>query len=148
MQKTRMKSSEFVPTESEEQVTLFELCEMMRFRYPELDMLTHIPNEGKRTKLTGAKLKREGLKRGYPDMVLDVARCGYNGLRIELKREKGYKISPEQKKWIIKLNEQGYAAVFCFGAKHAWRVIESYLTHKTDRMDEEVIKTLAMAWQM
>jgi hypothetical protein len=140
-----MKADELVPTESEEQVTLFELCEMMRFRYPELDMLTHIPNEGKRTKLTGAKLKREGLKRGYPDMVLDVARCGYYGLRIELKRVKDYKISPEQKKWIIKLNEQGYAAVFCFGANHAWKVIESYLSQKKGRVDEEIIKTLAAA---
>ena len=77
-------------------------------------MLAHIPNEGKRTKSTGAKLKREGLRKGYPDITLDVSRCGYHGLKIELKRIRNYTITQEQKDWIIKLNEQGYAAVFCY----------------------------------
>ena len=53
-----------VPTESEEQQALFEWAERLCFRYPELALLYHIPNEGKRSKATGARLKKEGMKSG------------------------------------------------------------------------------------
>ena len=124
----RIKASDLpVPTESEEQQALFNYCSVEMSRYPDLDMLAHIPNEGKRTKTTGARLKREGLRRGYPDIILDVPRGGYHGLKIELKRRKGSKITPDQKKWIIKLNKQGYAAAFCYGWEQAWEFIHAYL---------------------
>lgn len=124
----RIKASDLpVPTESEEQQALFRYCSVEMSRYPDLDMLAHVPNEGKRTKTTGARLKREGVRRGYPDIVLDVPRAEYHGLKIELKRQKGSKITPEQKEWIIKLNKQGYAAAFCYGWEQAWDLIHAYL---------------------
>lgn len=116
-----------VATESQEQQALFRYCSVELSRYPDLDMLAHIPNEGKRTKTTGARLKCEGLRRGYPDIVLDVPRGEYHGLKIELKRRKGSKITQEQKDWIIKLNKQGYAAAFCYGWEQAWDFIHAYL---------------------
>lgn len=62
----RIKASDLpVPTESEEQQSLFRYCSVELSRYPDLDMLAHIPNEGKRTKTTGARLKREGLRRRF-----------------------------------------------------------------------------------
>ena len=126
----RIKASDLpVPTDSEEQQALFNYCSVEMSRYPELDLLAHIPNEGKRTKTTGARLKREGLRRGYPDIILDVPRGGYHGLKIELKRRKGSKITPDQKKWIIKLNKQGYAAAFCYGWEQAWEFIHAYLEY-------------------
>lgn len=124
----RIKASDLpVPTESEEQQALFRYCSVEMSRYPDLDMLAHVPNEGKRTKTTGARLKREGLRQGYPDILLDVPRSGYHGLRIELKRRKGSTITSDQKKWIIKLNKQGYAAAFCYGWEQAWEFIHAYL---------------------
>lgn len=128
-----------VPTESEEQQSLFRYCSVEMSRYPELDMLAHIPNEGKRTKTTGARLKREGLRRGYPDIVLDVPRGEYHGLKIELKRRKGSKITPDQKKWIIKLNKQGYAAAFCYGWEQAWDFIHAYLTRHKSLKSEKIV---------
>lgn len=124
----RIKASDLpVPTESEEQQALFRYCSVEMSRYPELDMLVHIPNEGKRTRANGARLKCEGLRRGYPDILLDVPGKLFNGLRIELKRRKGSKITPDQKKWIIKLNKQDYAAAFCYGWEEAWEFIHAYL---------------------
>lgn len=136
-----------VAMESQEQQALFRYCSVELCRYPDLDMLAHIPNEGKRTKTTGARLKREGLRRGYPDIILDVPRGEYHGLRIELKRRQGYKISTEQKEWIRKLNKQGYAAAFCFGWEEAWEFIHAYLTcyHSLEsekKVDEYISKSL------
>lgn len=117
-----------VPTESEEQQALFRCCAVEMSRYPDLDMLVHTPNEGKRSISQGAKLKREGLRKGFPDISLCVPKGQYHGLYIELKRRRGYNITSEQKDWIIKLNRQGYAAAFCFGWEEAWEFIHAYLT--------------------
>lgn len=136
----RIKASDLsVPTESEEQQTLFEYCERQIQRYPDLEMLVHIPNEGKRTVSNGARLKREGLRKGYPDIILDVAKNDYYGLRIELKRRKGSKKTPEQKDWIKKLNERGYAAAFCYGWEEAWEFIRAYLTCNYSYAGEKTI---------
>lgn len=128
-----------VATESQEQQSLFRYCSVEMSRYPELDMLAHIPNEGKRTKTTGARLKREGLRKGYPDILLDVPDRDFHGLRIELKRRKGSKITPDQKKWIIKLNKQGYAAAFCYGWEQAWDFIHAYLTRHKSLKSEKIV---------
>ncbi len=116
-----------VATESEEQQALFSYCAVETGRYPELEMLVHTPNEGKRTRVTGGRLKKEGLRKGYPDITLYLPSCGYHGLMIELKRRRGSKKTPEQKEWIRKLNEYGYAAAFCYGWEDAWKFIKAYL---------------------
>jgi hypothetical protein len=75
--------------------------------YPELEWLAAIPNGGKRTKLVAMKLKAEGVKKGYPDLVLDVARGGYHGWKGELK-VRGGSVKPDQAKWHDRLRRQGY----------------------------------------
>ena len=94
---------------------------------PELNLLYHIPNEGKRSVKTGARMKAEGLKKGVPDVCLPVARGGCHGLYIELKRQRGGTVSELQKEWITALTEQGYKAVVCRGADEAIKVIKEYL---------------------
>ena len=86
----------------------------------------HIPNEGKRSQSAGARLKREGLKPGVPDLCLPVARGTYHGMYIELKRI-GETARKEQEQWITGLREQGYAAFVCQGWDSARRLIEDYL---------------------
>lgn len=124
------KFERLIPTESEEQQALFRFCAVEMQRYPELDMLVHIPNEGKRSTSTGGRLKKEGLRKGFPDIQLCAPCGGYAGLYIELKRIKGSKITEEQKEWIIKLNKHQYAAVFCYGWEEAWKIIKAYLENK------------------
>lgn len=116
-------------SEDAEQEVIFEWARMMEGRYPALAMLAHIPNEGKRTASYGAKMRRMGLKRGFPDVILPVARGGYHGLFVELKSANG-KPSEEQNLWKDRLNEEGYKAVIAYGAGEAIEVITNYLEKK------------------
>lgn len=112
--------------ESAEQQTLFQWAELQKGKHPELSLMYHIPNGGKRNKLEAIRLKKEGVKAGVPDICLPVARLNYHGLYIELKAKKG-KASDNQVIWIEKLKEQGYIVVICYGWEDAKRVILAYL---------------------
>lgn len=118
------------PRESVEQQTLIKWARLARGKYPELDMLYHITNEGKRSVVTGARLKSEGLKPGVPDLCLAVARGGAHGLYIEMKRTKGGRVSPQQAAWLEKLAREGYATAICKGWEQARDVIERYLANE------------------
>ena len=118
------------PRESAEQQTLITWARLARGKYPELDMLYHITNEGKRSVVTGARLKSEGLKPGVPDLCLAVARGGAHGLYIEMKRTKGGRVSPQQAAWLEKLAHEGYATAICRGWEQARDVIERYLANE------------------
>lgn len=122
------KDASPVPLESNEQQTLVAWARYMEGRWPELRLLYHIPNEGKRSRKTGARLKAEGLKSGVPDICLPVARGGHHGLYIELKRRKDSKVTKEQLEWIADLVAQGYVAAVCRGCDEAISLITRYLT--------------------
>lgn len=124
-----MRASEyrFLPTEEDEQTLLFSWVNMQKHAYPELDLLFHIPNEGKRTAQTGARLKAAGLSSGVPDICLPVAKCGYNALFIELKRQKGGTLSKNQKEWLEKLLQAGNLAVRCNGFEEAKKILLKYI---------------------
>ena len=113
--------------EHHEQVALMEMVHLYEGRVPELALLFAVPNGGARDVITGARLKQEGVKRGVPDLVLPVAKQGYHGLAIELKRERGGQVSPEQRWWHEQLREQGWRVEVCMGYKAAWTVLEDYL---------------------
>lgn len=116
-----------VPSEEEEQVTLFNWAKMQEKKYPELALMFHIPNGGLRSKSEAARFKRAGVKSGVPDIFLPCAKGGKHGLFIELKKLTGGKTSKEQKAWIAALENAGYAASVCCGWKEAERAITWYL---------------------
>lgn len=120
------------PSESEEQQILFQWAQMRRGRYPELDLLFHIPNGGSRGKGEAGRFKAEGVKSGVPDLFLPVARGDKHGLFIELKRTRGGVVSTDQKEWTARLREQGYRAEICRGWKEAAELIEKYLITQGD----------------
>lgn len=117
-----------IPTESAEQQLLFQWARMQSGKYPELTLLYHIPNEGKRSHKTGARMKAEGMKTGVPDICLPVARGGHHGLYIELKRVKNSRVTVAQMAWIEALTRQGYVAAVCRGADEAIELITRYLS--------------------
>lgn len=122
-----------IPLEEIEQEHVFLWASMEERAYPELAMLYAIPNGGKRAIKTAVALKKQGVKRGVPDMCLPVPRGGFNGLYIELKRVKGGTVSDEQREWINALNAQGYRAVVCCGAQEAIKTIREYMGAKDER---------------
>jgi len=121
------KDASPIPTESQEQQRLFQWAKMQSGKYPELELMYHIPNEGKRSRVTGRRMVAEGLKKGVPDICLPVARGGSHGLYIELKRTKDWKITKEQENWMRDLMGQGYEVALCIGWEKAADVILNYL---------------------
>lgn len=115
------------PTEHLEQVALLAWCRMKTAAYPDLAYLVAVPNGGDRHPVVAAKLKAEGVRRGYPDLLLDVARGGWHGLRIELKRRKGGRLSEHQEDWHRRLWSQGYKVVVCRGWEEAAAELVAYL---------------------
>lgn len=117
-------------SEHDHQVALFKWAKLSKI--PELSLMFAIPNGGHRNKIVAAHLKAEGVAKGVPDICLPVARGGFHGLFIELKKPKcqksaAGKATKEQLQWQINLNEQGYLAVICVGWEKAKETIESYL---------------------
>jgi hypothetical protein len=126
-------------SEHEEQCSIMQWAKLLEGRYPELALLAAIPNgaklpyiqkNGRRFSPEAIRLKDEGLKPGFPDMILPCPRGHYHGLFIELKYGRN-KPTPEQAAWLDALNEQGYLAVACWGAEDAIEVINEYLETKT-----------------
>ena len=115
------------PKEHAEQVALFNWAEKMACHMPELTLLHAIPNGGQRSPRTAGMLKAEGVKAGVPDICLPVARCGYHGLYIELKRRIGGRVSVEQRKWLVALEKEGYCCRVCHGWDEARTEIERYM---------------------
>ncbi len=115
-----------------EQTFLFRWAAFASGKYPELDLMFHIPNGGLRSKSEAGRLKAQGVKSGVPDICLPVARGGYHGLYIELKKEHSGTVSENQKIWLSKLTHQGYYAVVCHGWEKAKETIEEYLNLRKD----------------
>ena len=123
-----MALKEYIPLEEEEQRVLMSWAELESNRkHPELHWLYHVPNGGLRNKATAGKMRAEGVKSGVPDLVLPVARGGYHGLYIELKRRKGGRLSDDQREWIDFLESQGYRACVCAGWEAAKTCLLAYL---------------------
>jgi hypothetical protein len=112
--------------EHDEQTKLFGMAEQARAAYPELALLNGSLNGVRLTIGQAKKAKAAGMRRGYPDLFLPVARGNYHGLYIELKA-KGGRVQPEQKEWLQALREQGYYCSVCYGAMEAWDEIVNYL---------------------
>ena len=122
----RTGASAVRPKEHEEQVRLFAMAKQARAKYPELDLLNGSLN-GVRLNIGQAKkAKAAGMKAGYPDLFLPVARGDYHGLFIELKVGRNT-TTPEQKAWLQALQQQGYYCSVCHGAMEAWDEIVKYL---------------------
>ena len=123
--KTQVKP---VPTEDTEQTWLFQWARLQSGKWPELSLLYAIPNGGRRPIKTAVNMKRTGTKAGVPDMFLPVARGGFHGMYIEMKRTKGGHVSDEQKSGIKALTEQGYKCVITKGWEDAAEQITAYIS--------------------
>ena len=121
------RAYEECPTEEEEQIALFNWAQMQSVKFPELRMMFHIPNEGKRSYHTGSRMKAAGMRKGVSDIFLSCARGGKHGLYIEMKRVKGSRVSDEQQDWLRDAAFEGYAAHVAYGWQDAARIITEYL---------------------
>jgi len=104
-------------------VRWLELC------LPEMfDLATAVPHGGHRTKATAGKLKAEGVSGGYPDILIDLPRGRYHGLRIEMKKRDAppSATSREQLAWHDRLRHAGYHVAVAYGADEACQIAQEY----------------------
>lgn len=102
--------------------------------YPDLgtSLFFAIPNGGSRgdsaksRMIRGSSLKAEGVKEGVPDTFLSIAKGGYFGLYIEMKR-KGQKPSLEQEQFAESVTNKGYAWVYCDSWEKARDMLIAYM---------------------
>lgn len=94
---------------------------------PFASLLVHIPNGQNVGEIHGARLKKAGLRAGFPDLVLFLPTKTHHGLCIELKTDVGV-ASALQKDMIARLNEEGYKALVCKGFDAAYNVLDSYMS--------------------
>ena len=115
-------------SEHDEQKALMKWCELDKER----KLIFAIPNGTYiKTHASRNRAKAEGLKKGVPDLFLPIARHGFNGLFIEMKKPKDKtpagRPTKEQLVWMDTLSNQGYMAVLCIGWDAAKKTIEEYL---------------------
>ena len=117
-------------SESVEQQTFFQWAAVATGKHPELRLMYHVPNEGKRSARQGARMRAEGLRAGVPDICLPVPRGGYSALYIELKAGRN-KPTADQLAWLAALDEAGNKTAVCWGWQAARNAVVKYLEGKT-----------------
>lgn len=111
-------------TEFEEQVAFVDYLELLR-NQGKIQLYTALPNNTF-TKSWKQKRKQtaEGVKPGFPDLAIVT---NSNFVLIEMKKEKGGKLSPYQKQWIEALTNVGIKAYVARGFDEAKACLESNL---------------------
>lgn len=98
-----------------------------RTQYPKMGMLLFsIPNGGRRDKVTGARLKEEGVVAGVADLQLAYQSQGYGAMFIEMKTKAGRQ-SANQKEWQKAVEKAGYKYVVCRSLEEFIKAINDYL---------------------
>ena len=103
------------PLEAEEQEELVKIlrrCGIVHFA---------VPNGGYRRTVEAARLKRQGVVSGIPDLVLPGQDSRWRCLAIEMKRQKGGEVSEEQQEQHVRLKACGWRILVCYGCADAVR---------------------------
>lgn len=97
-----------------------------RLQYPDVMMnLFAVPNGGRRDRVTGGKLKAEGVLAGVADLILLMPCGGYHALLIEMKTSMGRQ-SEAQKMWQRHIERFGYKYVVCRGVAEFVKEVNGY----------------------
>lgn len=115
--------------EHELQVAIVTRSMALATRHPEILLLHAIPNGDFRGWGVGVKLKAEGVIPGVPDLFMPVARSGFHGFYLELKRSGG-KVRDEQWEFMEAAHEQGYFVRITNHLATALEIIENYLLER------------------
>jgi hypothetical protein len=107
------------------QVALCRWCDSVAVLGGDVARYIASANEGKRDIRAAARLKRQGVRAGIPDLFWPAPRGDHAGLWIELKRPGG-RLTDSQIDWLEYLNDRGYDARVCYGLQEAIDVVAAY----------------------
>lgn len=92
-------------------------------------LFTHPPNGGNRFAKEAAHLKRQGVSKGCPDLLIFEPRGNNIGLALELKTNYN-KPSEEQTKWLVDLALRGWCCKWSNSLDEVVELIDGYLDQK------------------
>ena len=131
-----------LPLEYEIQIEIISWCKDFIYNNMPLSFYVHhSPNGGKRGLTQAKKFKAMGTRSGYPDLIIDIAKGGYSGMRLELKRSHREKTTKNQDAELARLKEEGYYTVACCGYDESILEIENYVKGLTKRVFQSDKKT-------
>ena len=93
------------------------------FRYK---LIFAVPNGGRRDMIEAVNLKRQGVRRGVPDVACMIPNTKYYGLFIEFKVGTN-KPSEFQIEMMTNLESVGYLCEVCYSSADAIDLLENYL---------------------
>ena len=117
------------PLEREEQATLARALRRAG------GFWIHVPNEGRRSKIQGYRLKMAGMVSGCPDVLV----FSRPPVAIELKRQKGGRVSDAQLDFMKKLSREGWRCFVAYGAQAAFRALRE-AGHEIGELDGKETK--------
>ena len=81
----------------------------------------HTPNGQLRDPIIAGRLVAAGVKAGVPDcLIFDLRKA------LELKRERGGRVEPDQKRWLEQLERAGWETAVAHGTQAALEVLETW----------------------
>lgn len=99
------------------------------FKVPE-HLLASFPNGGRRGIREAVLMKKEGCRKGAPDLILMVPRGQYHGMFLEMKAPGG-RLSPEQNQFLFDLSAQGYWVMVSYSTEAAITELTHYMRRQT-----------------
>lgn len=117
------------PLEKEEQIAFVEYCENNRISVVSTQNGFKMPKAAFNYAAYSKTLKKMGLSKGFPDLIILEKNKSktHEVLFVEMKRQKGGKLKPEQEEWIQKLDDKDYCVGVAKGCESAVRILQKYL---------------------
>ena len=117
------------PLEKDEQMSFVAYCEVKGIDVVSTQNGFKMPKNNFNWVGYAKTLKRMGMSKGFPDLIVLAQNKSqtHEVLFIEMKRQKGGTIQPEQKEWITKLDEKGYCVGVAKGCQSAINILGKYL---------------------
>ena len=117
------------PLEKEEQIAFVEYCKNNGISVVSTQNGFKMPKAAFNYAAYSRTLKKMGLSKGFPDLIILEKNKSktHEVLFIEMKRQKGGKLKPEQEEWIQKLDDKDYCVGVAKGCESAVRILQKYL---------------------
>ncbi len=88
----------------------------------------HVANESKSAPQYRAKLRKKGMKKGVPDLILPIPHGEFSGICFELKRNSGAaRVSPEQKQFAGIFSKANFMFCYTYGLDEIKKAFNEYL---------------------
>lgn len=117
------------PLEKEEQIAFVEYCEVNGICVVSTQNGFKMPKVAFNYAAYSKTLKKMGLSKGFPDLIIleKNKSKSHEVLFIEMKRQKGGRLLPEQEEWLQKLDDKDYCVGVAKGYESAVRILQKYL---------------------